>query len=86
MAVSVLKVFKVPDVGADRFKAFVSDLESVSLTPRRNCDVGTPEEQLKRKRVYCKAQDCGTCPFYGNDSLLCAFRWAQAPHKEGGAK
>lgn len=54
--------------------------------PVKNCDVGTAEEQLKRKRAYCKAQDCRMCPFYGNDSLVCAFRWAQKPYKEGGNK
>lgn len=51
--------------------------------PPRNCDVGTAEEQLKRKRAYCKGQYCRICPFYGNDSLLCAFRWAQTTYKEG---
>lgn len=64
----------------------IRDIAKAALVePVRNCDIGTAEEQLKRKRAYCKAQDCRMCPFYGNDSLVCAFRWAQKPYKEGGA-
>ena len=56
----------------------------------RNCDVGTPQEQIKRFKAFCeKFKDCKGCPF---QSLLCpsaecALHWSQTEYKkEGSAK
>ena len=48
----------------------------------RNCDVGTPEEQIKRFKAFCeKFKGCEGCPvrslYYTTD---CAFKWSQMPY------
>lgn len=68
--------------------AFIQNM--LAKFPRRNCDVGTPEEQAKRKMEFCYKQGgCANCSFCKSASLTqCAFEWAQMPYveKEGGAK
>ena len=56
--------------------------------PRRNCDVGTPKEQLGRFNKFCYAHlspeiGCGGCPLNGEP--CCELAWAQTPY-EGGTK
>lgn len=62
---------------------------TISATPRRNCDVGTPEEQLERWHVFCNQYDadCTDCPCGRNSYSLtfCFAKWAQIPY-EGGDK
>ena len=53
-------------------------------TPPRNCDVGTPAEQAKRKQAYCKDCGCRGCPISAGNTLLCDLGWAQMPYNEGG--
>lgn len=52
--------------------------------PRRNCDVGTAEEQTRR---YCRElpfpPEKGDSEFFTYEHLL---KWAQMPYEEGGAK
>ena len=53
--------------------------------PRRNCDVGTEDEQAKRFMHYCENRVCNRrdCP-YGYEELFrhkCAIRWAQMLYK-----
>ena len=54
--------------------------------PRRNCDVGTADEQLFRHKEYCKRHTtdagCSQCPLV--NSLDCRFAWAQMPCDEKG--
>ena len=58
---------------------------------RRNCDVGTPEEQTRRMdNEYCYRQkECyespsgKSCPLY-KPGVDCRLTWAQMPYKEGG--
>lgn len=57
--------------------------------PRRQCDVGTAEEQAERFAQYCREHDskrfCGDCP---NRYIPknCGIFWAQMPYeKEGDA-
>lgn len=93
MAVSLLKSFKVPDNAPDadayKFAAFISDLESALKTHRRNCDVGTAEEQFVRHDRYCASQPtCRKCSEMNGADLCvsCFAKWAQMPYKEGGDK
>ena len=53
--------------------------------PRRNCDVGTAEEQSKRYDEFCDIHDCGSdCPLFKADS--CELAWAQMPYEEANPK
>ena len=60
--------------------------------PRRNCDVGTAEEQAQRFYNYCKKQDkaccigrsSGSCPIFKGYKVDCAIVWAQLPYKKEG--
>lgn len=71
------------------------NLAALALSPRkRNCDVGTAEEQTKRMDAYCASHGerigcswrCDNCPLCSIDR--CELVWAQMPYeaKEGGAK
>lgn len=58
--------------------------------PRRNCDVGTAEEQAERFNDYCKKQGkgCwigkskGSCPIFKGYKIDCGLVWAQMPYEE----
>lgn len=56
--------------------------------PRRNCDVGTAEEQYERYLAFCDKYGtyCGGCPCGVHTSrFACCFaKWAQMPYQEGG--
>ena len=60
--------------------------------PRRNCDVGTPEEQFERWIAFCGRydDDCTGCPYDVETDVSftnCFANWAQMPYaQEGGAK
>ena len=59
--------------------------------PRRNCDVGTAEEQAERYGRYCDqftrdGLHCENCPCCGKIPFgKCEFAWAQMPYEKGGA-
>ena len=76
-------------------------LKAALALPRRNCDVGTLEEQLARFITFCKGQrlhssghagSCNPkCPCRdGGDLNLCALAWGQMPYEvdsqRGGAQ
>lgn len=47
--------------------------------PRRNCDVGSAEEQDERFDTYCESHiNCAHCPLKGRQCLLV---WAQMPYE-----
>lgn len=74
--------------------AFIQNV--LAKFPRRNCDIGTAEEQEKRFHDFCRARNlprmegssyCAyKCPLEGD--TCCELAWAQMPYveKEGGAK
>lgn len=69
--------------------AFIQNM--LAKFPRRNCDVGTAEEQCSRLWSYCAETRCGdtlcrngNCSF--EDIRMCALRWAQMTYEEGGAR
>lgn len=58
--------------------------------PRRQCDVGTAEEQVKRFEKYCGECTGSRCDhrlFEDDDKEYCALEWGQMPYaaQEGGA-
>ena len=62
----------------------------LSKFPRRNCDVGTAEEQAQGFDDFCR-NTCDGCRcdhrlFQEEDKIKCAFEWAQMPYEEGGEK
>lgn len=63
-------------------------LDAALAAPQRNCDVGTAEEQSKRKMKFCYQQGgCSNCSFSKSATLTqCALAWAQMPYaaQEGG--
>ena len=61
--------------------------------PRRNCDVGTAEEQQARHCAWCRKHGIygdkkAGCAHSDMSCVLCALRWSQMPYveQEGGAK
>ncbi len=61
---------------------------SAKSKPRRNCDVGTAEEQTKRYQTFCKRHFCEECPLSNtNDEsdASCVVRWEQMPYDDKGA-
>jgi len=68
-------------------------VDAALSAPPRNCDVGTPDEQVERWQAFCDQfdDDCTGCPC---DVAACASytgcfaRWAQTPYaaEEGAGK
>ena len=63
-----------------------------SAAQRRNCDVGTAEEQFKRWETFCLKydNDCTGCPCGDSThpTAYCFAKWAQKPYEadeKGGA-
>ena len=83
-------------IGANgiRRNVFLDDIEEAhrAITaalskPPRNCDVGTPEEQLDRYGVYCqnRCTSCDNrhyCHICGERyRMKCMMEWAQMPYE-----
>lgn len=81
------------------FASFMPAVRKALVLPRRNCEVGTEEEQSKRFEAFCslhhlpKGKGCYSCPAIPTRSPLafhrnaCKINWAQMPYEqEGGAK
>ena len=65
----------------DYFLSSIEKCAKVALAlPRRNCDVGTDEEQDRMFRTYCRDNDCnhfcGRCPNRYRP-VNCGIFWAQ---------
>lgn len=57
-------------------RCLADDIEAATRPPpRRNCDVGTPEEQMQRHDAYCLSGVC--CNYF---CRLCFAQWAQMPY------
>lgn len=70
------------------FASFMPAVRKALVLPRRNCDVGTAEEQSNRFEDYCMKHknggSCRECSF--NENLnMCALEWAQTPYAQEGA-
>ena len=63
----------------------IEKVKAVLPLPRRNCDVGTAEEQAKRFSFFCmRYHGCGKCPL-NKGRKDCKFSWAQMPYDESEA-
>lgn len=67
----------------DVFQELKEVCDAALSEPPRNCDIGTPEEQVDRHREWCRRDnDSSDCC---NDCRDCFARWAQMPYTEEGA-
>lgn len=78
------------DLGLLDFDGALKMLRAALALPRRNCDVGTAEEQAERFKKFCYEHQapwhgCTNCPVLMSEK--CALAWAQTPYaaEEGGA-
>lgn len=76
------------EVDTETYKAEIDIIDKALALPRRNCDVGTADEQVKRFRAYCKPfiacnTMCRDCPLYKGtaDIVECLCKWAQMPYE-----
>ena len=74
------------DVG-DKLLAIYNLAYHALALPRRNCDVGTAEEQGKRFSGFCHGRICCYCPVrktYNEDysGVICAIKFSQMPYEE----
>ena len=75
----------------DAVDELICRIQALENRPKRNCDVGTEEEQGERFSAYCRTHkhpesECLPCPIFGKTGGHCELAWAQMPHEEGGAK
>jgi hypothetical protein len=75
-------------VKMDEVDKIRSEIKTALALPRRNCDVGTAEEQSVRFYDYCLTNSkdsvfCLECPLC-NKSEMCEFVWAQMPYEKEG--
>ena len=73
----------------------IDAIKAARAMPKRNCDVGTEEEQKDRFKAYCDMHfdylkhGCKKCPardyINGWGAPYCQLKWAQMPYTEGGA-
>ena len=75
----------------DAVDELICRIQALENSPKRNCDVGTVEEQYARVRAFCKRHKvglrCVDCPVNGVLPKNCALIWAQMPYvQEGGSK
>lgn len=87
------------DPDHDKAEGFYILTTGVLAAPPRNCDVGTPEEQLERWESFCNRNwnrnyasrgldPCDDCELVEFGNCRCQLAWAQLPYeaaKEGGA-
>lgn len=71
------------------FEAILTKAKNLLALPPRNCDVGTPKEQVLLYCDFCKSHytgldKCKGCPLYDPLSigLQCLAKWLQMPYKE----
>lgn len=77
----------------DGINEAIDRVDAVLALPRRNCDVGTAEEQSKRFIKYCGSRCMAKCRVYEKGIALgivnrynyynanCRFIWAQMPYE-----
>ena len=71
---------------ADFIPAILGRLDGILEIPKRNCEVGTAEEQIERFCDYCWKCDGINCNHRLDiDSVIykCAIKWSQMPYEKG---
>lgn len=73
-------------VDTETYKAEIDIIDKALALPRRNCDVGTAEEQVKRFKKRCHTQSCNRVMCGSNAKVFslkeCSIRWEQMPYEE----
>lgn len=82
----------------DAVDELICRIQALENRPKRNCDVGSPQEQERRFKEFCAAHwninnvdsECAGCPLTLTiKGAECEFAWAQMlyeANEEGGAK
>ena len=70
----------------DFIPSILGRIDGILEAPKRNCDVGTAEEQAKRFKNYCKSKACkrNVCHSCGYEELFhheCFPIWSQLPYE-----
>ena len=78
-------------VDTETYKAEIEVIDKALALPRRNCDVGTAEEQYAIWDKHClsiseKCSECSLNKDYQDLTAKCFAKWAQMPYEEGGKK
>ena len=86
----VLPSGRIPDdkVVLIKPKQAYAKAEAALALPRRNCDVGTAEEQYAIWNKHClsiseKCSECSLNKDYQDLTAKCFAKWAQMPYEEG---
>ena len=67
---------------AENFLRSINEIKAALSLPRRNCDVGTAEEQVDRFNKFCLYRKCSECQFNSDKNFLeCGVRWSQMPYE-----
>lgn len=68
------------------FASFMPAVRKALVMPKRNCDVGTAEEQADRLVANCKKfHHCVGCQSVTSDNFKCELVWAQLPYESEAA-
>lgn len=73
----------------DAVDELICRIQALENRPKRNCDVGTAEEQYWRHDKFCDAARNRMYGCHCDDAPKCIFcfaKWEQMPYAEGGAK
>lgn len=66
-------------------RSTIKAVKQALAEPRRNCDVGTAEEQFRRYHKFCMGgHGCSKCVVGIFSGAGCSLAWAQMPYEEGG--
>ena len=79
---------RTPELDAEITEC-IDEIDVAVKKPRRNCDVGTAEEQIDRMLAFCGGKGkCTRCENHKIGTMFreCTLRWAQMPYEEGGEK
>ena len=80
---------------ADFIPAILGGIDGILEIPKRNCEVGTAEEQTERFKDLCRKYrrgpgpraNCKGCPIQHESSHVgCTFAWSQMPYEKGATK
>ena len=76
----------------DAVDELICRIQALENRPKRNCDVGTVEEQADRFDLFCSKYKCSgawdstspECPISKDKKgVMCELAWAQMPYEEG---
>ena len=69
---------------ADFIPSILGRIDGILDTPKRNCDVGTAEEQYNRFIYCCTARKIPCQKSYTRSCTECYAKWLQMPYEQEG--